>query len=153
MTTTAPPPPRRDTTAPVIARPWAAGAGLLGVVSALAAGDLVAGLLNPPASPFLAVGNQFIRLTPEWLKQFAIATFGTYDKVALLGGMAVVIALLGLAAGLGSRQSPAVGQVTIAQLREIAEVKMKDMNANDIDGAVRMLAGSARSMGLTVVEG
>ena len=47
----------------------------------------------------------------------------------------------------------AVGKVTMAQLREIAETKMKDMNANDIDGAVRMLAGSARSMGLTVVEG
>jgi large subunit ribosomal protein L11 len=46
-----------------------------------------------------------------------------------------------------------VGQVTMAQLREIAEIKMKDMNANDLDGAVRMLAGSARSMGLTVVEG
>jgi large subunit ribosomal protein L11 len=46
-----------------------------------------------------------------------------------------------------------VGQVTTAQLREIAAIKMKDMNANDIDGAVRMLAGSARSMGLTVVEG
>jgi large subunit ribosomal protein L11 len=46
-----------------------------------------------------------------------------------------------------------VGKVTIAQLREIAETKMKDMNANDIDGAVRMLTGSARSMGLTVVEG
>jgi large subunit ribosomal protein L11 len=46
-----------------------------------------------------------------------------------------------------------VGRVTHAQLREIAEIKMKDMNANDIDGAVRMLAGSARSMGLTVVEG
>ena len=40
-----------------------------------------------------------------------------------------------------------------AKIREIAEIKMKDMNANDIDGAVRMLAGSARSMGLTVVEG
>ena len=46
-----------------------------------------------------------------------------------------------------------VGRVTMAQLREIAEQKMKDMNANDVDGAVRMLAGSARSMGLTVVEG
>jgi large subunit ribosomal protein L11 len=46
-----------------------------------------------------------------------------------------------------------VGQITTAQLREIAEIKMKDMNANDVDGAVRMLAGSARSMGLTVVEG
>jgi large subunit ribosomal protein L11 len=46
-----------------------------------------------------------------------------------------------------------VGRVTISQLREIAATKMKDMNANDVDGAVRMLAGSARSMGLTVVEG
>ena len=47
----------------------------------------------------------------------------------------------------------AVGRVTTSQLREIAETKMKDMNANDLDGAVSMLAGSARSMGLTVVEG
>ena len=50
-------------------------------------------------------------------------------------------------------KSASVGRVTTAQLREIAEIKMKDMNANDIDGAMRMLAGSARSMGLTVVEG
>jgi large subunit ribosomal protein L11 len=47
----------------------------------------------------------------------------------------------------------AVGKVTIAQLHEIAKTKMKDMNANDPEGAVRMLAGSARSMGVTVVEG
>ena len=45
------------------------------------------------------------------------------------------------------------GRVTTTQLREIAAIKMKDMNANDVDGAVRMLTGSARSMGLTVVEG
>ena len=47
----------------------------------------------------------------------------------------------------------AVGRVTTAQLREIAETKMKDMNANDVEKAVSMLAGSARSMGITVVEG
>ena len=46
-----------------------------------------------------------------------------------------------------------VGRVTKTQLREIAAVKMKDMNANDVDAAVRMLAGSARAMGLIVVEG
>ena len=46
-----------------------------------------------------------------------------------------------------------VGSVTTAQLREIATQKMVDMNANDIEAAVRMLAGSARSMGLAVVEG
>lgn len=47
----------------------------------------------------------------------------------------------------------ASGRVTMEQLREIAGKKMVDMNANDVDGAVRMLVGSARSMGLTVVEG
>jgi large subunit ribosomal protein L11 len=46
-----------------------------------------------------------------------------------------------------------VGKVTTSQLREIAATKMKDMNANDVEGAVSMLTGSARSMGITVVEG
>ncbi len=47
----------------------------------------------------------------------------------------------------------AVGRVTMSQLREIAAQKIQDTNANDIEGVVRMLIGSARSMGLTVVEG
>ena len=45
-----------------------------------------------------------------------------------------------------------VGRVTIAQIREIAEQKMQDLNAKDPEGAYRMLIGSARSMGLEVVE-
>ena len=43
-----------------------------------------------------------------------------------------------------------VGKITRAQLEEIAKTKLKDMNAADIDAAVRTLAGSARSMGVTV---
>lgn len=50
-------------------------------------------------------------------------------------------------------KSGPIGRVTMAQLREIAEVKMKDMNAASLDAAVSMLAGSAKSMGITVVEG
>ena len=50
-------------------------------------------------------------------------------------------------------KSAPIGRLTTSQLREIAEQKMKDMNANDVEGAVRMLMGSARSMGITVVEG
>jgi large subunit ribosomal protein L11 len=46
-----------------------------------------------------------------------------------------------------------VGRVTMTQLREIAETKMKDMNAASLEAAVSMLAGSAKSMGITVVEG
>src|SRR5947209_11718722 len=45
-----------------------------------------------------------------------------------------------------------VGKVTMTQIREIAEKKMQDLNAKDLDGACRMLIGSARSMGLEVVE-
>jgi large subunit ribosomal protein L11 len=46
-----------------------------------------------------------------------------------------------------------VGKVTLTQCREIAEKKMKDLNANDLDQATKIIAGSARSMGLQVVEG
>jgi len=45
-----------------------------------------------------------------------------------------------------------VGKVTVAQLRKIAEQKMPDLNANTVDAAVSMLRGSARSIGLEVVE-
>ena len=45
-----------------------------------------------------------------------------------------------------------VGRVTMAQIRDIAEKKMVDLNAKDIEGACRTIAGSARSMGLEVVE-
>jgi len=45
-----------------------------------------------------------------------------------------------------------VGQVTMAQIREIAEKKMQDLNANDVEAASSMIVGSARSMGLKVVE-
>ena len=43
------------------------------------------------------------------------------------------------------------GKVTMAQCREIAEAKLKDLNANDLDAAAKIIAGSARSMGLEVV--
>jgi large subunit ribosomal protein L11 len=43
-----------------------------------------------------------------------------------------------------------VGKITRAQLEDIAKVKMKDMNAADLDGAVKIIAGTARSMGVTV---
>ncbi len=45
-----------------------------------------------------------------------------------------------------------VGKVTRSQVREIAEIKMKDMNAINIEGAMRQIEGTARNMGITVVE-
>ena len=52
--------------------------------------------------------------------------------------------------GSAKPNSDKVGKITRAQLEEIAKGKIKDMNAADIDAAVRTLAGSARSMGVTV---
>ncbi len=45
-----------------------------------------------------------------------------------------------------------VGSVTKAQLREIAEIKMKDLNALDVEGAMKIIAGTARSMGIRVTD-
>lgn len=50
-----------------------------------------------------------------------------------------------------TRKEPAIGKVTMDQCREIAKIKMKDLNANDIDAAAKIIAGSAVSMGLEVV--
>jgi large subunit ribosomal protein L11 len=65
--------------------------------------------------------------------------------------------LLKKAAGLksGSKEpgKTSAGRVTRAQLRDIAEQKMKDLNANDLDAATKIIEGSARAMGLEVVEG
>jgi len=52
--------------------------------------------------------------------------------------------------GSGVPNKNKVGKVTMTQVREIAELKMKDLNAHDIDAAAQMIAGSARSMGIDV---
>jgi large subunit ribosomal protein L11 len=54
--------------------------------------------------------------------------------------------------GSGDPTRVKVGQVTQAQVREIAQLKLPDLNANDLDAATRIIAGTARSMGLDVVE-
>ncbi|HEX8643772.1 MAG TPA: 50S ribosomal protein L11 [Allosphingosinicella sp.] len=57
--------------------------------------------------------------------------------------------------GSGSKEpgKQVAGRVKRSQLREIAEAKMKDLNANDLDQATKIIEGSARAMGLDVVEG
>jgi len=58
----------------------------------------------------------------------------------------------GVDKGSATPHSAKVGSVTRAQVREIAEAKMKDMNALDIEGAMRQIEGTARNMGITVVD-
>ena len=56
----------------------------------------------------------------------------------------------GIQKGSGEPHSNKVGKITAAQVREIAELKMPDLNANDLDAASRIIAGTARSMGVDV---
>ncbi len=58
----------------------------------------------------------------------------------------------GVAKGSAVPNRDKVGKVTKAQIREIAETKLQDMNANDVDAAMVSIAGTARSMGIEVVE-
>lgn len=58
----------------------------------------------------------------------------------------------GVPKGSSNPRRDKVGKITKDQLRQIAEVKMPDLNAKDIEGAMNIIAGTARSMGVTIVE-
>ena len=58
----------------------------------------------------------------------------------------------GITSGSGAPNRDKVGSVTRAQLREIAETKMRDLNANDVEAAMKIIAGTARSMGITITD-
>lgn len=58
----------------------------------------------------------------------------------------------GLAKGSGEPNKVKVGQVSIAQVRKIAETKMADLNASSVENAMMMIKGTARSMGITIEE-
>src|SRR5690349_18987568 len=64
----------------------------------------------------------------------------------------LLIKAAGVPKGSGTPQSNKVGAISKAQLREIAEKKMADLNANDIEMAERIIAGTARSMGITIKD-
>jgi large subunit ribosomal protein L11 len=62
----------------------------------------------------------------------------------------MILKAAGVEKGSGVPHKTKVGSVTVAQIREIAEFKMKDLNANDLDAAQKIIAGTARSMGIDV---
>ena len=64
----------------------------------------------------------------------------------------LILEAAGINKGSGEPNREKVGSITSAQVREIAEIKMPDLNASDVDSAMSMVAGTARSMGI-VVEG
>ncbi len=63
----------------------------------------------------------------------------------------LILKAIGGEKGSGKPNTAKVGKLTKAQLKEIAEKKMVDLNANDVDGAMKIIAGTARSMGVDIV--
>jgi large subunit ribosomal protein L11 len=85
--------------------------------------------------------------------EITVYTDGSFTFVLKTSPAAVLLRkAAGVEKGSAVPNREKVGQVTKAQIREIAELKMKDLNAIDIEGAMRQIEGTARSMGLTVIE-
>ncbi len=86
-----------------------AGFGILAAIVGIAAGHLVAALINPASSPVLAIGSTVIDLTPTPVKEWAVAQFGTADKPILVGSVMVGAVVLAAVGGILARRRFALG--------------------------------------------
>jgi DMSO/TMAO reductase YedYZ molybdopterin-dependent catalytic subunit len=89
-------------------------AGLLAATTALGVGQLVAGLTGANGSPVVAVGQLQIDFTPPWLKNFAIREFGSDDKLVLVSGILVVLAVFAALIGAAATRRLAYGMAGLA---------------------------------------
>ncbi|MBC7639840.1 MAG: oxidoreductase, partial [Rhodoferax sp.] len=108
-----------------ITAPQAALAGLLAGGLTVGVAELLAALLvrfgaGGQASPVVAVGDAFVDRTPGWLKDFAIRTFASNDKVVLLASVGVVLAVLAVVAGLAARRRIEAGVGVVVLLGVVA---------------------------------
>jgi DMSO/TMAO reductase YedYZ molybdopterin-dependent catalytic subunit len=81
---------------------WGALAGLLAVGAALAVGELVTGLVEGTSSAVVSVGEVVVEHAPNWLKEYAIRTFGENDKDALIAGTTVTLVVISTVLGIAS---------------------------------------------------
>jgi DMSO/TMAO reductase YedYZ molybdopterin-dependent catalytic subunit len=100
----------------------AAVAGVLAAAVTLTVSSLVATLMGSGSGPLVDVGQAFIGITPEWLKQAAIATFGVNDKTALLVGTVLVLAALAAGIGVLALRSRALGTAAVLALGTVGAV-------------------------------
>ena len=83
--------------------------------------------------------------------EISIYTDGSFTFVLKSTPASILLAkAAGIEKGSAEPNRTKVGKVTRAQVREIAELKYKDMNANDVEGAMKQIEGTARNMGITV---
>ena len=94
-------------------RAWAAVSGVIAAGAFLAAAELAALLVARDGSPILAIGSFVIDIVPQPVKEFAIATFGAYDKVVLLGSLGVAVVVASAIAGVLQLVRPPLGSVAL----------------------------------------
>ena len=94
--------------------------------------------------------EQMGKIIPVEITVYADRTFTFITKTP--PAPSLILEAAGINKGSGEPNREKVGSITSAQVREIAEIKMPDLNASDVDSAMSMVAGTARSMGI-VVEG
>lgn len=87
-------------------------------------------------------------VVPVVINVYEDRTFDFITKVAPASELIKKAA--GIPKGSGNPLKDKVGKITKAQLKEIAEKKMDDLNANDLDAAMKIIAGTARQMGVTI---
>ncbi len=134
-------------------RPTAALAGVVAALVGAAAGHLVAGFVDPAASPVLAVGSTVIDLTPTPVKEWAVARLGTADKPLLVGSVLLGTLLLSTAAGLAARRSPGGGAGLLVGLAAVAGAAALSRPAavavDAVPAVVTAAVGTAVLLGLT----
>jgi len=120
---------------------WSALAGVVATGAGLAVAELVAAVVDPAASPVLAVGNTAVDGVPGWLKDLAVSWFGTADKAVLLGTMAVV-GLAGAAlVGALERRRPPWGAVLLGAVGVVAAVLAAGRPGANVAWALPALLG------------
>jgi DMSO/TMAO reductase YedYZ molybdopterin-dependent catalytic subunit len=109
----------------------------------LGVAELLAAVFGPGSSPIVAVGGAAVDASPEWLKSFAIRTFGSQDKMALLIGIGVVLLLVVAILGAASVRRPRLGIVGCVVLGAIGAAAAVTRPANDLADAIPSIAGAA----------
>lgn len=95
-----------------------------------------------------ATESQRGNIIPVEITVFEDRTFTFVTKTPPAAQM--ILKAAGVPKGAGNPLTEKVGKLTSAQVREIAEAKQEDLNANDIEAAMKIIAGTARSMGITI---
>lgn len=121
-------------------------AALAGVVAAavgFAVAELAAAVVAPGASPLFAAGSGVVDAAPAWLKDWAIATFGTADKTVLLAAMGVVLAAGAALSGWLELRRPPAGAVLLAVVGAVGAVVAATRPGADLAWALPSLVGVA----------